>query len=227
MSKSNRMFEIIQLLRSAREPMTANELADTLEVVPRTIYRDIAALQATRVPIEGAAGIGYVMRPGFDLPPLIFTTEEVEAIVVGLALLRRTGDVGLQKAADGVSNKIAQVLPDDRHRDLTGQPLYVSGWGAGAPKRVDLRALRRAIRKEEKLPIAYDDAESRHTERTVKPLALLYYIEVIVLAAWCELREAFRHFRADRIVACSATGEGFPGEGDKLRAIWRQQYQLP
>ena len=99
MSRSNRMFEIIQLLRSAERPMTAHDLAEALEVVTRTIYRDIAALQAMKVPIEGEAGIGYVMRAGFDLPPLMFTTEEVEAIVVGLALLRRTGDIGLQAAA--------------------------------------------------------------------------------------------------------------------------------
>ena len=111
MSRSDRMFEIIQLLRRAEKPMTAQALADALEVVPRTIYRDIAVLQGMRVPIEGEAGIGYVMRRGFDLPPLMFTAEEVEAIVVGLALLRRTGDLGLQAAAGRVSGKIAEVLP--------------------------------------------------------------------------------------------------------------------
>jgi len=207
--------------------MTSHELAQALEVVPRTIYRDIAALQAMRVPIEGEAGIGYVMRAGFDLPPLMFTTEEVEAIVVGLALPRRTGDLGLQSAADGVCSKIAEVLPDDRDRDLADWPLYVSGWGAGAPRRVDLRVPRGAIREEEKLRITYEDSESRRTRRVIKPLALLYYVEVVVLSAWCELRRALRHFRADRIVDCKATGQRFPGEGDKLRAIWREQHQLP
>src|ERR1019366_3400777 len=142
------MFEIIQLLRGADGPMTSQGLAQALEGVPRTIYRDIAALQAMRVPIEGEAGIGYVMRAGFDLPPLMFTAEEVEAIVVGLALLRRTGDVGLLSAADKISAKIAEVLPGDRN--LAGLPLYVSPWGAGSPMRVDLRILRRAIREEEK-----------------------------------------------------------------------------
>ncbi len=227
MSRSNRMFEIIQLLRAADEPMTSQKLAQALEVVPRTIYRDIAALQAMRVPIEGEAGIGYVMRAGFDLPPLMFTTEEVEAIVVGLALLQRTGDVGLQLAADGVTNKIAEVLPDERNRDLADWPLYVSPWGAGQPTRVDLRVLRGAIREEEKLRITYEDSESRRTRRVVKPLALLYYIEVVVLTAWCELRQAFRHFRADRIVDCKATGRRFAGEGDKLRAVWRERHRLP
>ena len=133
MSRSNRLFEIIQLLRAARKPLTAHGLAEALEVGSRTIYRDIAALQAMRVPIAGEAGIGYVMRAGFDLPPLMFTTEEVEAIVVGLALLKRTGDVGLQGAAETIGAKIAAVLPGDRDGDLTDLPFYVSSWGAGVP----------------------------------------------------------------------------------------------
>ena len=111
MSRSDRMFEIIQLLRRAERPVTAQALADALEVVPRTIYRDIAALQGMRVPIEGEAGIGYVMRRGFDLPPLMFTAEEVEAIVVGLALLRRTGDLGLQAAAAGCPARSPRCCP--------------------------------------------------------------------------------------------------------------------
>ena len=192
MSRSDRMFEIIQLLRRAEKPTTAQALADALEVVPRTIYRDIAVLQGMRVPIEGEAGIGYVMRRGFDLPPLMFTAEEVEAIVVGLALLRRTGDLGLQAAAGRVSGKIAEVLPRDR--DLDDPPLYVSRWGSAPPEGVDLQMIRRAIREEEKLWIAYEDSAARRSERTVKPLAILYYIEVVVLTAWCEMRQRLPPF---------------------------------
>jgi predicted DNA-binding transcriptional regulator YafY len=224
-SRSDRMFEIIQLLRRAESPVTAQALADALEVVPRTIYRDIAVLQGMRVPIEGEAGIGYVMRRGFDLPPLMFTAEEVEAIVVGLALLRRTGDVGLQSAAARVSGKIAEVLPGDR--DLDGPPLYVSRWGPALPEGVDLQMIRRAIREEEKLWIAYEDSAARRSERNVKPLAILYYIEVVVLTAWCEMREGFRHFRADRIRECRATGERFSGAGEALRRRWRAEHELP
>ena len=227
MSRSNRMFEIIQRLRGANQPMTAQELAEVLEVVPRTVYRDIAALQGMRVPIEGEAGVGYVMRAGFDLPPLMFTGEEVEAIVVGLALLRRTGDTGLQSAADSVSEKIADVLPDERGRDLAAMPLYVSSWREKTLAGLDLRLLRGAIRDETKLRITYEDRESRRTRRIVKPIALFYYIEVVVLAAWCELRQDLRHFRADRIVACKLTRQKFTGEGEKLRAIWKRQQRLP
>ena len=221
------MFEIIQVLRGAAQPVTAHELAEALEVVPRTIYRDIAALQAMRVPIEGEAGIGYVMRAGFDLPPLMFTTEEVEAIVVGLALLGRTGDLGLQSAAMRVSDKIAAVLPGGQGDGLADLPLYVSPWGAEVSTRVDLRLLRGAIREEEKLRITYEDSDGQRSRRVVKPLGLLYYIEVVVLTAWCELRRDFRHFRADRMVDCKVTGRHFAGEGDKLRILWREQHRLP
>ena len=227
MSRSDRMFEIIQILRGAGCPVTSQELATTLEVARRTVYRDIAALQAMRVPIEGEAGIGYVMRAGYDLPPLMFTAEEVEAIIVGMAMLRRTGDVGLQAASNRVSAKIAEVLPDERERDLEDEHLYASAWGASPSRRVDLTEVRWAIREETKLRITYTDARERYSERTIKPLAILYYLEVVVLTAWCQLRTDFRHFRLDRILTCETTGDRFLGEGKKLRALWRDQHDLP
>lgn len=227
MSRSVRMFEIIQLLRSAEAPLTASAIASVLEVTKRTIYRDIAALQATRVPIEGEAGVGYVMRPGSDLPPLMFTAEEVEAIVVGLALLGRTGDAGLQSAAASAGQKIGAVLPGDGEPDLKGWPFYASSWNAIPQSRVDLRVFRRAVREEEKVRLTYSNADGKRTQRTVLPIALLYYIEVVVLAAWCELRSDFRHFRIDRIVDCKPIGERFAGEGKFLRAKWQEQHRLP
>ena len=225
MSRSSRMFEIIHLLRAADGPLTAEAMAGTLEVTKRTVYRDIAALQAMRVPIDGEAGVGYVMRPGFDLPPLMFTAEEVEAIVVGLALLGRTGDGGLVAAAERAGHKISEVLPGDMGRDLNAWPLYASTWTAIAQSRVDPGLLRSAIRSQEKLLLTYEDGVGKRTDRIVKPLAILYYIEAAVLAAWCELRQDFRHFRIDRILAYTATGERFQGEGEKLRSSWRVQLQ--
>jgi len=221
------MFEIIQLLRSAEAPLTASGIARVLEVTKRTIYRDIAALQAMRVPIEGEAGVGYVMRPGFDLPPLMFAAEEVEAIVVGLAMLGRTGDAGLRAAAASAGRKIGAVLPGDGESDLKEWPLYASSWNAIPRSRVDPRVLRRAIREEEKIRLTYANAIGQRTKRTVRPLAFLYYIEVVVLAAWCELRSDFRHFRVDRIIDCTPTGERFAGEGKSLRATWLEQHRLP
>lgn len=225
--RSNRLFAIIQALRRARRPVTSAGLAEKLEVTPRTIYRDIAALQSMRVPIEGEAGIGYVMRPGFDLPPLMFNADEVEAIVVGMALLRRTGDKGLQEAADSVRSKIASVLPADGTRQIEGGNLRVSSWGAAAPAVVDLKALRRAIRDEQKLLITYRNEQGVSSRRTVQPLAIVYYVEVVVLAAWCERQADFRHFRLDRIAACTMKKAWFRGQGDSLRAKWQAVQRLP
>lgn len=224
--RSNRLFEIIQVLRAASKPMQARVLAEMLEVTKRTIYRDVVALQASGVPIEGAAGIGYVMRAGYNLPPLMFTPDEIEAISVGLSLLGRTGDAGLQAAAARVSRKIADVLPGGGD-PLSGQPpLLVSHWNAVPPADVDYRLMRTAIREERKLHLHYQDAELRDSVRTVRPIALVYYVDSVIVAAWCELRQDFRHFRMDRIRACTATDASFKGEGARLRADWRAKHQL-
>ncbi|MGE0210216.1 MAG: helix-turn-helix transcriptional regulator [Parvibaculaceae bacterium] len=226
MGRSSRLFEIIQILRRAGAPVPARALAETLEVSQRTVYRDIVSLQAMRVPIEGEAGVGYVMRAGFDLPPLMFTAEEIEAIVVGLSLISRTGDADLQSAAGRVAHKIAEVLPDAADGRMQGSPLHVSRWSAIPASGVAYRAMRQAIREERKLHFIYQDAEARRTERTVRPIALVYYVDSVVLAAWCELREDFRHFRADRMSACEASGSLFRGEGERLRAEWRARHDL-
>ena len=223
-SRSTRMFEIIQLLRSANSPLTAHNIASELEVSKRTVYRDMATLQAMRVPVEGEAGLGYVMRPGYDLPPLNFTSDEIEAVIVGLAMLGRTGDAGLQSAARSVEQKIGTVLPNDRKQDLNDWSLYASDWNVMARPLVELGVLRDAIREENKLRLVYWDADDKRTNRTVLPVALVYYIEVIVLAAWCELRFNYRHFRVDRIADCTLAEARFAGEGKVLRTRWREQY---
>jgi predicted DNA-binding transcriptional regulator YafY len=222
MGRSNRMFEIIQILRSATAPITASALAATLEITKRTVYRDIVALQSMRVPIEGEAGVGYVMRTGFDLPPLMFTADEIEAIVVGLSLLGRTGDDGLQRAASRVTQKIASVIPDPGEHRLITDSLQVSHWNAIPSSEVDLNLMRKAIREEQKIWLSYQDTDMRHTERTVRPIALVYYVDSIILAAWCELRNEFRHFRADRIRECSECDANFKGQGAQMRESWRE-----
>src|SRR5580693_4879288 len=118
MRRSDRLFDVIQALRTARKPMTAAALAERLEVTVRTIYRDVATLQARRVPIEGAAGLGYMLRRGFDLPPLMFTTDEIDAIAVAMRMLHRTGDRGLQSAAESVLSKVTVALPDSLRENL-------------------------------------------------------------------------------------------------------------
>lgn len=220
MRKASRLFEIIQILRLARHPITAAEIAGRLEVTVRSIYRDIAALQAMRVPVEGERGIGYILRPGFDLPPLMFTIEETEAVVLALALLERTGDAELKAAARRVGDKIAGAVPPPLRRTLSARALHA--WGAAPPEPggIDLSAVRRAIRDEEKLLIDYRDEYGRASERVIRPIALIYYSERANVVAWCELRTAIRNFRTDRVEACAPTGQHFRGEGERLRELW-------
>ena len=220
MRKASRLFEIIQILRLARHPTTAAEIALRLEVTVRSIYRDIAALQAMRVPVEGERGIGYILRPGFDLPPLMFSIEETEAVVLALALLERTGDAELKIAARRVGEKIAGAVPPPLRQTLSARALHAWGTGPRQPEGIDLAGVRRAIRDEEKLSIRYRDEQARATERTIRPIALIYYSENANIVAWCELRQALRNFRADRVETCEATGGHFRGEGDGLRHLW-------
>lgn len=220
MRRVDRLFEIIQLLRQVRQPMTAAVLAERLEVNIRTVYRDIAALQGMRVPVEGAAGIGYVMRRGYDLAPLMFDVEEVEAVVVGLSLLARTGDVALQDAARRANAKIAEILPEPRRAEAQGSHLAVSDWGAEPPDLIDMAAVRKALREHRALKIAYRDETGDATEREILPIALVYYVQVAVLAGWCRLRQDFRHFRIDRIQFLEPLSETFEKDAARLRADW-------
>jgi predicted DNA-binding transcriptional regulator YafY len=151
----------------------------------------------------------------------MFDVDEIEAIVVGLALLRQTGDAGLQMAAASVGTKIAEVLPQDSGNSIDIRTLHVSTWGASVPG-IDMKAVRRAIRDERKLRLGYLDAGNQPTQRVVRPIALVYYVEVAVLAAWCELRDDFRHFRVDRIASLKLLAECFAGHGNGLRSLWEQ-----
>jgi predicted DNA-binding transcriptional regulator YafY len=208
--RADRLFDILRLLRAAAGPITASELADALEVTPRTIYRDIASLQGRRIPIEGAAGIGYMLRRGFDLPPLMFTEDEAEAIAVAMRMLARTGDPGLQKAAETVLSKLTLVVPDALRDYLNAAPVYVSKSGAPVPARRDLPStIRHAIRGLRKMRIAYEDGEGNRTHRVIQPFAIEYWVEATLVCAWCELRNDIRHFRTDRIVAAEVLDESF------------------
>ena len=220
MRRADRLFDIIQILRTASHPITAAALAEKLEVTVRTIYRDIAALQGSRVPIEGAPGLGYVLRRGFDLPPLMFTTEEIDAIAVGVRLLRRLRDRKLQEAAESVLGKLSAVVPAPLQSQLVAAPLYVSDGSAPAVTGIDLSQLRGAIRETRKLAITYIDEEGRHTQRRIWPIAMAYYVDVTLVGAWCELRNDFRHFRVDRILASDVLDERFSADSGRLSAEW-------
>ncbi|MEO1160850.1 MAG: YafY family protein [Pseudomonadota bacterium] len=215
MSKTTRLFDVIQLLRVAKGPVLARDIASALEVSVRTVYRDIASLQAMQTPILGEPGVGYVMRKGYDLPPINFDADEAEAVSVGLSLIARTGDSGLWRAAGRASRKLHEAAPGTRQ-------LLTSSWGVENVVSVDLSALRRAMRRETKMKIVYRDADEQETKRAIWPLVLVYYVDNALIVAWCELRQALRHFRLDRIVDCRVLNEGFAGLGDGLVAHWEK-----
>lgn len=213
MAKSDRFFEIIQLLRRAARPVLARELAEELEVSRRTIYRDIATLQARQTPIIGEPGVGYVLHRTYDLPAVNFDTDEAEAVAVGLSLVARTGDPGLWRAARRASRKLSETAPSTRR-------LVASSWGVETIPAVDMTTMRTAIREERKVRLDYSDAAGTITRRVVWPLVLIYYVDNAMIVGWCELRQDIRHFRLDRVGTCSFLEDDFKGEGEALIARW-------
>jgi len=198
MRRADRLFSIIQILRR-RRLATASRLSSELEVSERTIYRDIADLVASGVPIDGEAGVGYILREGHDLPPLMFTPGEIEALVLGARIVAKWSDEELARTAADALAKIAAVLPD-RLRDQIGQiALYAPDNHSRAPLPREFAQLRAALRDHRKIRFAYANAEGELTQRTVRPLAFLFYGAVWLMLAWCELRLDFRSFRLDRM----------------------------
>lgn len=220
MRRADRLFDIIQALRGKSQPTTAAVLARQLEVTTRTIYRDVATLQARRIPIEGAPGVGYLLRKGFDLPPLMFTTEEVEAITVGAHLIHRIRDPKLQEAAESVLSKLQQTVPKDLRSQLTSPRFYVSEGSTVRPQGVELFEVRSAIRSCRKMRITYLDEQQKRTRRTIWPIATVYYVDITLIAAWCELRAAYRHFRVDRIQKSRVLDEAFASDSSRMMAEW-------
>lgn len=221
MSRAARLLDLIQALRRRRRPVTAAHLADELGVTPRTIYRDIATLQAQGAGIEGEAGIGYVLRPGFLLPPLMFTSDELDALILGLRLVEERADPDLRQAAADSFAKIAAVLPPE-HEDPSNSAL-LAGPASASPH---LATIRTSLRSEQKLHLRYADAKGHQTQRTVWPVAIGFFATAEVLAAWCETREDFRHFRLDRIAEATLIGERLPKRRRLLLAEWRLQQDM-
>lgn len=213
MRRADRLFQIVQHLRGGRL-VTAQGLAERLEVSTRTIYRDIADLQGTGVPIEGEAGVGYVMAAGFDLPPLMFTRDEVTALVAGARLLQAFGGAEMGRAAEEALVKIRAVLPEAEQGPAREVALAAIGIGFDAPLRDRLDVLQSAIDGGCRLQLSYRDEAGMLTARIVRPLGQLFWGKVWTLIAWCELREDFRMFRADRIAELTP-GDRFRSERGK------------
>jgi predicted DNA-binding transcriptional regulator YafY len=209
MRRADRLFRIIQHLRSQRSPTTAQKLSVELEVSPRTVYRDIRDLQTSGVPIRGEAGVGYMLSKSYDLPPVMFDEEELEALVLGARLVRSFADPGLGNGASRALAKIESVLPSRLRERVEDSPLYAVDARSPLADRQALGALRQAIHERKRVAIDYCDAADVTSSRTVLPLALYYWGPTWTLAGWCELRGDFRTFRVDRLRSLRVLDERF------------------
>lgn len=223
MRRAERLLQLIQILRRHRRPVTGEAIARELEVSLRTVYRDIAALIADRVPVRGEAGIGYVLGEGFDLPPLMFTPDELEAVMLGLRWVAKRGDAGLTRAAMDSVAKIGTVLPENLKPFLFDAALLVPPHFKLAEDRVDVGKLRSAIREGRKVALNYRAEDGSETARTIWPIAVAYFDAQRLIIAWCELRKAFRSFRADRMMDISVLTEKYPGRRKVLLKQWQDE----
>lgn len=223
MRRAERLFQVVQLIRG-RRLSTALFLAERLQVSQRTVYRDVADLQTQGVPIDGAAGVGYRMRPGFDLPPLMFSHAEAQALVACVRLAQPRLDTALAGHAEAALSKILAVLPLAARAAAESLAVYAPAVGIDRATRERLEVLRNAAQARRKVQLHYLDLHEQRSQRVVWPLGCFYWGEVWTLAGWCEARQAFRSFRVDRIELLELLNEGFrdePGKtlADLLRAV--------
>ena len=227
MSRAQRLLDLIQALRGYRRPVSGATLAEALGISLRTVYRDIETLKAQGAHIDGEPGVGYVLRPGFMLPPLMFSEEEIEAIVLGSRWVADRADPALGSAARNALAKIAAVLPQDLKVSLDTSSLLVGPGNAVAAGDAELPTIRLAIRTERKLRIFYVDGRGRDSKRTIWPFALAFFDRVRVVVAWCEIREGFRHFRTDRISKVQFVDKRYPRRRQVLLKDWRATEGIP
>lgn len=220
MRKAERLFQIIQILRRSSRPVTSVQLACELEVAQRTIYRDIAHLIGQRVPIEGEAGFGYVLDPLYDMPPLMLTPEEIEAVSIGVQMVEKLGDVALTNAARDVIAKIASTLPGHLLPFILQPSVGLRPGDAINDLMFDTRPLRQAIREGRKMKLEYCAASGEVTRRTIWPVLLGYAEAHCLLIAWCQSKQAFRHFRTERILDLAILEETIGVSRAKLRQQW-------
>jgi predicted DNA-binding transcriptional regulator YafY len=227
MRRADRLFQIVQLLRR-RRITTAARLAEELEVSERTIYRDIKDLMLSGVPIEGEAGVGYGLPHGFDLPPLMFKEDEIEALVLGARMVKSWSDPALTRAAESALAKIESVIPERLRPRIAESALFAPGFHVPAKATQNLAALRAAVSERRKVALAYQRGDGLASTRVILPLGLFFWGRGWSLAAWCELRGGFRNFRLDRIDSVEVKDERFePREGRTLPDFFLHQQREP
>jgi predicted DNA-binding transcriptional regulator YafY len=223
MSRAERLLDLLQLLRNRSVPVAGDHLAAELGISIRTLYRDIATLQAQGADIRGEPGLGYVLRPGFTLPPLMFSADEIEALVLGSRwVARRAQDRRLSAAATSLLAKVTAVLPASIRDSVESTSLLVAGDDV-VPAEADLATIRAAVRTQAKLSLTYQNGDGATSTRIVWPFAVAFFERVRIVLAWCELRQDFRAFRLDRIAALSLLPERYPQKRAALLKQWRQR----
>ncbi|MBA5776686.1 YafY family transcriptional regulator [Stappia sp. F7233] len=225
MRRADRLLQIIQILRRERAPVSGGAIAGELEVSLRTVYRDMVALEASGVPIRGEAGVGYVLEAGFDLPPLMFSTDELEAVMLGLRMVEGRGDAVLSRAARDTVAKIAAVLPGSLKDEFIEVPLFAPVYEPFPREHIELPELRAALRAGQVVEITYQVPGRPAERRSIWPCVLGFFQQSRVLGAWCELRQDFRNFRTDRILDMTVTERMIPKPRRQLFAEWRRHQQ--
>jgi predicted DNA-binding transcriptional regulator YafY len=222
MSRTERLFDLLNELRARRLPVTAAELARDLGVSPRSVYRDIDTLRSLGAPVEGQAGIGYYLGRGFFLPELAFSADELDALLLGLEWVRQRADPALARRSESARAKILAAREQTAavHGDL---PALLAATARETVDPPQAAAIRAAIHRQRKMEILYEDAVGNRTTRTLWPIAIVYFEEVRLLAAWCEARSAFRHFRLDRVHRAAMLEARYPGRRQTLFKQWRAQ----
>jgi predicted DNA-binding transcriptional regulator YafY len=222
MSRAERLLNLIEEFRRRRRPVSGNDLAETLGVSIRTLYRDIASLRALGAGIEGEPGVGYVLRSGFLLPPVMFTVEEVDALVLGSRWVADKADKPLAEAARKAMARLTAVMPNELVNRVDVQYLVVGQSKQLPQETIDMDAVRRAIHREHKLLIHYYDSTGKSSERVIWPFLLSYFEGGRLISAWCELRNSIRHFRTDRIASLSEASARYPRRRHELIKLWRE-----
>ncbi len=224
MRRADRLFQIVQFLRGGRL-ITAAILAERLEVSERTIYRDIADLQSSGVPIDGEAGVGYIMRSGFDLPPLMFTRDEIVSLVVGARMVRAWGGVSMARAAEEALVKIKAVIPDAEQSRVSDTKIFAPPMAMSDRSREILDQAEHAVEHHLVLSFGYCDEKRAKTERCVHPLGLWFWGKVWTLVSWCEMRNDFRMFRLDRMNELRTTTRKFKPTSERSLAEFLRQIE--
>lgn len=224
-SRAERLLALMEVLRRHRLPVPGKLLADELGVSLRTLYRDIAALQSQGACIEGEAGVGYQLKPGFTLPPLMLTEQEMIALVLGVRWVADRTDAELKESAHSALSKIVAVLPEKVRLSCETVPLLI-GPKDGLGLDADVSKFREAIFQEHKCFFEYMDAQGQKTQRVVWPIAIGYFDQVTILIAWCEARKAFRHFRVDRIHNLNILEDRYPKRRYQLLGEWKKQERI-